>query len=182
MTKTYSSFVLLDRDGVLNVDRSHSVRHRSEFELIDGVPQAIETINAKGYSVIVITNQACVGRGDLDADELEVIHEIMQREVEAADGKIDDIYVCPHVDADNCSCRKPKPGLLEDAQHDHGFRMQDTFFVGDDIRDMQAARGADAQPAVVRTGKGMSWTPPEGVPVFDDLTDFAESLSPASIK
>lgn len=180
MTKTFSTFVLLDRDGVINVDRSHSVRDRSEFALIDGVPHAIQTINAKGYGVIVITNQACVGRGDLASDELDVIHDIMKREVEAGGGTIKDLYVCPHVDADHCPCRKPKPGLLEKAQNDYGFRMHDTFFVGDDIRDMQAARAAGARPAVVRTGKGDTWTPPEEVPVFDNLTDFARSLPPAS--
>jgi len=180
MTKSSPSFVLLDRDGVLNVDRSHSVRDRSEFELIDGVPQAIETINEKGYRVIVITNQACVGRGDLDSDELDAIHDILKREVESEGGMIDDVYVCPHVDADECSCRKPQPGLLEEAQQDYGFRMQDTFLVGDDARDMQAARVAGARPVVVRTGKGSAWTPPEDVPVLDDLMAFAQFLKPAS--
>jgi D-glycero-D-manno-heptose 1,7-bisphosphate phosphatase len=176
MANSSSSFVLLDRDGVLNVDRSHSVRDRSEFELIDGAAEAVETMNEKGYRVVVVTNQACVGRGDLDPDELEVIHLMLRQEVREAGGDIEDIYVCPHVDADQCSCRKPNPGLLEEAQRDYGFDLASTFFVGDDERDMQAAHNAEARPAVVRTGKGSRWEPPEHVPVFDDLTHFAERL------
>lgn len=171
-------FVLLDRDGVLNVDRSHSVRDRSEFELVDGAAEAVSTINDKGYRVIVVTNQACVGRGDLDPEELDAIHQILRRKVRDAGGHIDDVYVCPHVDADECRCRKPRPGLLEDAREDYEFDLSETFFVGDDDRDMQAAQDAGARPAVVRTGKGSRWEPPEDVPVFEDLTDFANSLKP----
>ncbi len=174
------SFVLLDRDGVLNVDRSHSVRDRSEFELIDGAPQAVRTINDKGYHVIVVTNQACVGRGELATDELEVIHRILLQNVREAGGEIEDIYVCPHVDADECECRKPNPGLLYRAQEDYGFNLEKTFFVGDDDRDMQAAQNAGARPAIVRTGKGSRWQPPESVPTFEDIADFARTLRPAA--
>ncbi|MCS4034091.1 D-glycero-D-manno-heptose 1,7-bisphosphate phosphatase [Salinibacter ruber] len=181
MTKQRAPFVLLDRDGVLNVDRSHSVRDRSEFKLIDGAPEAVNTINAKGYRVIVVTNQACVGRGDIDPEELDMIHHILQRKIHSAGGEIDDVYVCPHVDADECACRKPRPGLLLQAQRDYGFDLDRTFFVGDDDRDMRAAQNAGASPAVVRTGKGSRWHPPESVPVFDDLADFAERLDPVSI-
>ena len=174
------SFVLLDRDGVLNVDRAHSVRERSEFELIEGAVEAVKTINDKGYRVLVLTNQACVGRGDLDPDELDVIHRILHQSVRDVGGEIEDIYVCPHVDADECSCRKPSPGLLHQAQQDYGFDFSETFFVGDDGRDMQAARNARAQPAVVRTGKGSEWDPPQTVPVFDSLLDFARWLTPVT--
>lgn len=176
MTISSSSFVLLDRDGVLNVDRPHSVRNRSEFELIDGAADAVQTLNQKGYRVVVVTNQACVGRGELDPEELEAIHRILRREVREAGGELEDIYICPHVDADQCSCRKPQSGLLEKARRDYEFDLSSTFFVGDDIRDMQAAQNAGARPAVVRTGKGSRWEPPEHVPVFDDLTHFAQSL------
>lgn len=177
-----SPFVLLDRDGVLNVDRSHSVRDRSEFELISGATEAVRLINDKGYRVVVVTNQACVGRGDLATDELDAIHRILRREIREAGGQVEDIYVCPHVDADECECRKPNPGLLHQAQQDHGFELADTFFIGDDDRDMRAAQNAGARPAVVRTGKGDRWNPPADVPVFDDLADFAAQLDRASVE
>jgi len=177
---TAPSFVLLDRDGVLNVDRPHSVRDRTEFELIDGAAMAVQTINEKGYRVAVVTNQACVGRGDLAPDELNAIHRIMRRQIREAGGHVEDIYVCPHVDTDECECRKPNPGLLRQAQKDYGFELENTFFVGDDVRDMQAAQNAGARPAVVRTGKGDRWDPPPEVPVFDDLSDFAAQLDRVS--
>ena len=176
MTESSSHFVLLDRDGVLNVDRPHSVRDRSEFELIDGAAEGVRRMNEKGYQVIVVTNQACVGRGDLAPDELNAIHEILHQKVSDAGGEIAGIYVCPHVDADECRCRKPSPGLLKQAYQDHGFDLSETFFVGDDERDMKAAKRAGARPAVVRTGKGTQWEPPAQVPVFEDVMGFAKHL------
>jgi D-glycero-D-manno-heptose 1,7-bisphosphate phosphatase len=173
-------FVFLDRDGVINQDRASSVCHRSEFKLIDGVPDAVRCLNEKGYGVIVITNQACVGRGELDPDELKVIHSQMIASIRAGGGNIVDIYVCPHVDAADCMCRKPRPGLLEQAGEEHDIGLTSTWFVGDDERDMEAALAAGCRPAVVRTGKGSRWTPPEEVPVFQDLPDFARSIPHAS--
>lgn len=169
-------FIFLDRDGVLNRDRSHSVRHRSEFELIDRVPAAIHRLNEKGYRLIVITNQACIGRGDLDIAELKAIHDQMKMAIEAGGGGVTDIYVCPHTDADGCTCRKPEPGLLIQASKDYGIDLRTTWFIGDDERDMQAAAAAGCRPGIVRTGKGSQWTPPDEVAVFDDLYDFASCI------
>ncbi len=180
MSEPSSRFVLLDRDGVLNVDRAHSVRDQTEFEMIDGAAEGVSMINEKGYHVIVVTNQACVGRGDLTPDELDAIHEILQHKVSDAGGEILNIYVCPHVDADECRCRKPSPGLLEKARRDYDFVLSETFFVGDDDRDMKAAQQAGARPVVVRTGKGSQWEPPSNVPVFKDVVDFAKHLDPVS--
>ena len=171
--------IFLDRDGVINVDRASSVCHRSEFELIDGVPNAIQMLNDKRYRVIVITNQACVGRGDLDPAELEKIHAKMVKGLNQSGGSIEDIYVCTHTDSDGCACRKPKPGLLIQAGNDHGVELADTWFIGDDRRDMQAAIAAGCKPGVVRTGKGAQWTPPDGIPVFKNLHNFASSIAPA---
>lgn len=173
-------FVFLDRDGVINQDRTQSVCHRSEFELINSVPDAVRQLNEKGYRVIVITNQACIGRDELDPDELGVIHEQMVKSVEAAGGRIADIYVCPHTDADECECRKPRPGLLKQAAAEYDVRLSDTWFIGDDERDMQSAIAAGCKPGIVRTGKGAQWTPPDEVPVFDDLHDFASHIVPVA--
>ena len=173
-----SRFIFLDRDGVINVDRASSVCHRSELELIDGVPNAIQMLNDKGYQVIVITNQACVGRGDLDPAELEKIHAKMARGINQSGGSIEDIYVCSHTDEDDCTCRKPKPGLLIQAENDYRIELDDTWFIGDDKRDMQAAIAAGCKPGVVRTGKGALWTPPNEVPVFEDLHYFASHVPP----
>lgn len=141
------------------------------------VPEAIAALNRSGYRVLIISNQACVGRGDLAPDELERIHQTMQRDIGAAGGNVERIYVCPHTDEDSCDCRKPKPGLLLQAQRDFGFEPAETWMVGDASRDVEAALSAGCRPALIRSRKEPGYRPPEGVPVFDDLMQFVRQVS-----
>ena len=168
--------VLLDRDGVINVDRPQSVLHRREFRLLPRVGKAIAEMNRKGYRVLVLTNQGCIGRGELSWQELGLIHELMQRRIVDAGGRIDAIYVCPHVDGDHCDCRKPKPGLVRQARLRHDFDPADTWMVGDAERDIEAAINAGCRPALVRTGKGAAVRSGPDIAVFDDLAHFARQL------
>jgi len=168
--------VLLDRDGVINRDLPGSVCSRTDFEMLPGAAQAIAELNRKGYHVLVITNQACVGRGDLAESELTAIHELMRRQVERFGGRIDRIYVCPHVDEDDCDCRKPRPGLIEQAHEDFGFECAATWVVGDSDRDIEAARRAGCRAALVTTGKGLAGERPAGIPEFEDLAHFAREI------
>lgn len=166
--------VLLDRDGVLNVDRPESVQTVAAFELIEGAAQAVARLCDAGYTILVVTNQACVGRGDVSAETLEAIHDRLRADVAAVGGRISRIYVCPHRDEDGCDCRKPKPGLVARAQRDFGFEPAETWLVGDDERDVLAARAAGCRPALVRTGKGAQHTAAmREVPVYRDLAAFA---------
>lgn len=175
--KRGACFVLLDRDGVINRDLPRSVRSEQEFVLLPGAAEAIAELNRKGYRVLVVTNQACIGRGELASEELERIHETLRQGVSAAGGKIERIYVCPHTDEDDCECRKPRPGLLIRAQSEFGFEPAQTWMVGDAERDVAAARRAGVRPAVVRTGSDKAYRAPDGVPVFDDLLHFAREIS-----
>ena len=170
-------FVLLDRDGVINEDRPGSVRSESDFVFLPHAPEAIAELNHKGYRVLVVTNQACVGRGELTLDELERIHKSMLGDVRAAGGEIERIYVCPHTDEEECDCRKPRPGLLTRAQRDFGFEPSQTWMIGDAGRDVAAAIAAGVRPALVRAGKDPAYRAPNDVPVFDDLMDFARQIS-----
>lgn len=170
-------YVLLDRDGVINRDRPGSVLSVAEFRLIDNVPEAIATLNDCGYRVLVITNQACVGRGDLDIGELDEIHNYMRDQISLKGGAIHGIYVCPHTDDDNCQCRKPSVGLINNAQRDHGFVAGETWMIGDDYRDVEAANSAGCKPGIVYTGKLQPGQTPSGVAVFQDLMEFAMSIS-----
>lgn len=169
-------FVLLDRDGVINEDRPESVRSRNTFVVLPNVPEAIALLNQKGYAVVVVTNQACVGRGELSREELDAIHRLMIDEVGRAGGRIERIYVCPHIDEDHCDCRKPKTGLIDQARQDYGFQSAETWIVGDDLRDIQAAQAAGCRPALVRTGKGAQIVAPAEVPIFRDLMHFAVAI------
>jgi len=168
--------VLLDRDGVINRDLPGSVCSTSDFELLPGAARAIAEMNRKGYHVLVITNQACVGRGDLTPAGLEAIHRLLQRRLAGHGGRIERFYVCPHTDADNCDCRKPRTGLIERARADYGFQPAATWMVGDSARDIEAALGAGCRPGLVRTGNGVDGNLHAHVREFEDLSEFAREL------
>ncbi len=170
-------FVLLDRDGVINKDLPGSVCRVEDFELLPDAATAIARLNDLGFAVLVITNQACVGRGDLAIDELRAIHARMHEEIAAAGGKIDAVYVCPHTDDDDCDCRKPRPGLIEQAARDYGFDRAATWMVGDSERDVVAAHAAGCRAALARSGKSLPGRARNDVPVFDRLLEFVDALS-----
>jgi D-glycero-D-manno-heptose 1,7-bisphosphate phosphatase len=133
--------VILDRDGVLNKKppKAQYVRSWSEFEWLPGAKQALQLLNERGYRVIVVSNQAGIGRGMMTAQDLEQIHDQMKREAGDAGGHIAAIYHCPHDWNDGCECRKPSPGLLFQAQRDFHLDLTRTPYLGDDERDAQAA-------------------------------------------
>ena len=172
--------VLLDRDGVLNVDLQGSVRSLEQMRMIDGAAEAVATLCAKGYLVLVVTNQAVVARGQLSRPALESIHRKMDSIIGEAGGRIDRWYVCDHQDADECACRKPKAGLIELARKDFGFDPASTWMVGDASRDLDAAKAGGCKAALVLTGKGpqTALAHPE-VPVFATLKAFVEALPAA---
>jgi D-glycero-D-manno-heptose 1,7-bisphosphate phosphatase len=176
-----SAVVLLDRDGVLNRDLPGSVTALGELSLEAGADHAVALLSRAGYAVLVITNQAAVGRGQLSGPELTRINDRLAAWVAAAGGRIDRFYVCPHTEQEGCPCRKPKPGLIEQAAREWGFERATTWFVGDAERDVAAARAAGCRPALVRTGKGRAAAAshPE-VPCYDDLLAFATALTGAA--
>ena len=130
-----------------------------------------------GYACVVITNQACVGKGLISEAELDAIHQRMCSLLEAAGGRIAGIFRCTHTDATPCPCRKPKPGLIIDAQARFGFDPASTWMVGDAGRDVAAARAAGCRPALVATGKGRrEHANVPDVPLFASLAAFASEL------
>ena len=136
--------VILDRDGVLNVrpPRAEYIRAPEDFAWLDGSLEALRLLHEAGYRIIVVSNQAGIGRGVMTADEVEAVNRRMRHDAEAAGGQIDAVYYCPHDWDAGCRCRKPLPGMLFDAQHDHQLDLAATTFIGDDERDGQAARAA----------------------------------------
>lgn len=136
--------VILDRDGVLNrrPPQAQYVRNWTEFEWLPGAKEALGLFNAAGYRVIVVSNQAGIGRGVMTEADLSQIHGLMQSEAAEAGGHIDAVYYCPHDWSNGCECRKPKPGLLFRAQRDLSLDLTRALFIGDDGRDAQAAEAA----------------------------------------
>lgn len=171
--------ILLDRDGVINRDVPTSVCSAGELQFLPGSLEAIRLLKEAGYVVLVLTNQACVGRGDLSPGGLEAIHDIMRREAADLGGNIDEFFICPHVPGDQCPCRKPEPGLVFQAQSKWGFTLEETLFVGDAARDIQAALAAGCRPVLVLTGKGESTRESYqsgDIPIFADLLSVVQSI------
>ena len=143
--------VFLDRDGVLNEKppRAEYVRTWNDFEWRPGAKEALKLFHDAGYRVIVVSNQAGIARGAMTEADLADIHRCMNQEVTKAGGRIDAIYYCPHGWDDGCECRKPKPGMLFQAQREHQLDLSRTPFIGDDERDAEAACAAGCPPLLL---------------------------------
>lgn len=172
--------IILDRDGVINHDSPAYIKSPEEWKPIPGSLEAIALLSQAGYRVLVATNQSGVGRGLFEMATLNAIHDKMHRALGLAGGRIDGIFYCPHAHDAGCSCRKPKTGLLEEIAHRFGVSLEGVPFIGDSLRDLQAAVAVGAQPILVLTGKGKKTRKdgdlPEGTVVYDDLASAVRSL------
>ncbi|MCE2400622.1 D-glycero-beta-D-manno-heptose 1,7-bisphosphate 7-phosphatase [Candidatus Poribacteria bacterium] len=148
--------IFLDRDGVINRNPPDwgYVCNWTDFTFLPNALEAIRDITQRGFRIFVATNQAGIGRGIFTEQQLTDIHRKMLNEIEDAGGLIENIYYCPHHPDAGCECRKPKPGMLLRAVHEYDVDMSNSFFVGDSITDIQAARNAGASPILVLTGHG----------------------------
>lgn len=174
--------ILLDRDGTINVERTDYVKSIDELILLAGALSALASLSVFGAPIVLITNQSAIGRGIVSHEQIAEIHAHLCSLVRTAGGHIDAIYVCPHRPDEACSCRKPKPGLLQSAASEMGFDLRRSIFVGDSITDYQAARAAGCTPVLVRTGRQASKlahlvTTEPGVVLLDDLTAVVEWMN-----
>lgn len=181
MLEGSNHWILLDRDGVLNVDTADSVKSLDELEIEPGAALGCEILRTAGYRLAVITNQSAVGRGHMTLATLCAVNDELDR---ALGGVIDRWYICPHAPDDGCRCRKPDTLLFEQARADLGFNPADTWFVGDAPRDLAAARRFGCRAALVLSGKGAataasSASDDPNIPTWTDLEAFAVWLTRA---
>ena len=179
--------VILDRDGVLNVERHGDyVRDRSQWQWIPGAREGLAMLSLAGMHISVATNQSGIGRGAMSRADVDAIHARMLEEAAAAGGIIERVLVCPHAPGDDCACRKPLPGLFLQAIQAAGIPGRATIAVGDDLRDLEAAWAAGIRAVLLRTGKGRvteAVVPAGKAGIFDDLRAFAAaSLSSAALE
>jgi D-glycero-D-manno-heptose 1,7-bisphosphate phosphatase len=165
--------VILDRDGVINFDSPQFIKSPDEWKPIPGSLAAIARLNQADYRVVVATNQSGIGRGLFDMDTLNAIHEKMLKALAEVGGHIDAIFFCPHTAADDCACRKPKTGMLEEIATRFNTDLKGVPAIGDALRDIQSAAAVGARPMLVRTGKGRKTAddpelPPQ-TPIYADL-------------
>lgn len=174
--------VVLDRDGTINYDSEQHIKSPAEWKPIPGSLEAIARLTQSGHRVVVATNQSGIGRGLFDTATLNAIHDVMQRAVHQAGGRIDAIFFCPHAGDADCDCRKPKPGMLLEIARRMNMSLEGVPMVGDSLRDLQAAAAAGARPVLVLTGKGRKTRAagglPEGTAIFADLAAFAAQQAP----
>ena len=150
-------FIILDRDGVINkkAPKSTYVTKWLEWEWIKGSKEAIVKLKKAGFKIIIVTNQAGIARGIMTSADLELIHTKMILELKEFGGGIDKIYYCPHSWNDNCECRKPKPGMLFEAQREFHLNLNNTWFVGDDERDELAGKAAGMKTFLINGDNGL---------------------------
>ena len=171
--------VVLDRDGVINRDSSAYIKGPGEWEPLPGSLDAIARLTARGFTVVVCTNQSGLARGLFDTADLARIHGRMDSAVRAAGGRLSGIYVCPHGPDDGCRCRKPESGLLEAVGRRLGVSLAGVPVIGDSARDLEAARRAGARPILVLTGNGrrtLAAGNAAGVEHYADLSAAVDQL------
>jgi D-glycero-D-manno-heptose 1,7-bisphosphate phosphatase len=179
--------LILDRDGVLNREPGDGgyVRAPEEFVWLPGVLEALSMLRGAGVRLTVATNQAGVGRGLMSAAQLAAVHAHMQAQAAAVGGALDAVLVCPHAPEAQCLCRKPAPGLVQAAIARSGIAAGETLVIGDDGRDLEAARRAGVTAALVRTGKGRSTEAQlsgTDVVAYDDLLQLARALTAGRLR
>ena len=150
--------IFLDRDGTINKYVGF-LRNIDDFELIDGVSEAIKLINQSGYLAIVVTNQPVIARGEVSWEELNEIHKKMATLLGKKGAYVDGIYICPHHPDKgfegerpeykiDCDCRKPKPGLLLQAAKDFNIDLSESYMIGDSYRDVEAGENAGVKKSI----------------------------------
>ncbi len=173
------SVIVLDRDGVINVDREDYVKNPAELEFIPGSLEAMARLSRAGHELVIATNQSGVGRGLYSMASVDAIHRHLIREAARKGARISGIYVCPHAPLAACDCRKPAPGLLQRIARDFSVSPSKLIMIGDTAKDLGVAEAVGARAILVRTGQGEATlarldTPPKAI--HADLAGAADAL------
>lgn len=152
--RTLRPAVFLDRDGTI-CDEVGYLNHASRFRMFPFAAGAIRRLNEAGAAVVVVTNQSGVARGYFPESLVGEVHALLQRELLLGGAHVDGIYYCPHGSGENCECRKPKTGMLEQAARELGLDLRRSFVVGDRYGDVELATRAGTQSVLVKSGYGM---------------------------
>jgi D-glycero-D-manno-heptose 1,7-bisphosphate phosphatase len=162
-------FALVDRDGTINEERHH-LATAEDVALIPGSADALVRLRDLGLGIVVVTNQAEVGRGNLPLAALDRINGRLQTLLADRGATVDAIEVCPHRPEDGCECRKPKPGMALRAAARLGFAPDASVVIGDHLADLGMGRAIGATTILVRTGHGATEEPAAG-DLADHVTD-----------
>ncbi len=169
--------VILDRDGVINHDSPDYIKSEDEWHAIEGSLEAIARLTKAGIKVFIASNQSGLAYGLFDYNTLYAMHKKLLHEAESLGGCVNGFFFCPFLTG---PCRKPNPGLLVDIANRAHINLETTPFIGDAMRDLEAAIAVNAIPVLVKTGKGTSTfnsgEVPSHVQVHADLYTAVDSL------
>lgn len=177
--------VILGRDGTINRYRDDHVKSVDELEPLPGALEAVARLNHAGWHTVMATNQPGIGRGLLDMVSLNAVHLRLNQLLAEKGGRLDALFFCPHTPEENCSCRKPLPGLILEIGERFNVDLSQVHMVGASLKDLQTAQAAGCIPHVLR-GERLGPLDEEqlqaqlssmpGVRLHADLTAFAEQL------
>jgi len=146
--------VFIDRDGVICRNRRDHVKSWDEFVFLPGTRAALARLAESDLAVVIITNQAVINRGIVSVNTVEDIHRRMTQAIQAAGGRVDRVYYCPHRPDEQCGCRKPQPGMLFQAAKELGLDLERSYLIGDAWSDMLAGQAVGCRCYMVLTGRG----------------------------
>ena len=152
-TKPKRRAVFLDRDGTISEEMGY-VNHLSRFVIFPYAAAAIRRLNQANLPVIVVTNQSGVARNFFPESLVEKVHNKLKTDLAAAGARVDAIYYCPHIRDNNCTCRKPIPGMLEQAAREHALDLADSVLVSDRYDDISMGQSVGCHSILVLSGYG----------------------------
>ena len=173
--------IFLDRDGVIIENRPEYVRSWEDVFIYPQALSALAQASRSRYKIILVTNQSAIGRGIISFQTGVEINDRLVNIIQAAGGRIDGVFMCPHAPEENCDCRKPRPGLFLQAAQALSLDLENSIMIGDALTDLQAAQAAGITRAIlVRTGRGAEQALlPEAIQAgpFSVCADLAEALA-----
>lgn len=169
--------VFLDRDGTLNVEKEYVFRYE-DWEWVPGAVEGLKRLAGLEFRLVVVSNQSGVARGYYRVSDVQILHNRVAKELETKGVHISGFYFCPHGPKDGCECRKPKPGMILQAEKELGIDLSRSFMVGDKLIDVEAGQAAGVRPILVGTGYGAIEKKrlPVNVPFAADLLAVSEWL------
>ncbi len=175
--------IFLDRDGVLIENNPNYVRSWEDVFIFPQALAALARIFAAPYKIVLVTNQSAVGRGLISLEQAWDINTQLVKVIEQAGGRIDGTFMCPHAPEEQCTCRKPQPGLLLQAARELSLDLSRSILIGDALSDIQAGQAAGVfKTVLVRTGRGSTQAdiPPSTQPhpdfVFENISEALAAL------
>ena len=170
--------IFLDRDGVIteNIENSY-VNTVADVSYIDGALGSLAELAKSHYSIVIVTNQAGVGKGYFSLEMAQAINAYVRESILNSGGRVDGFYLCPHTPEENCECRKPRPGMLLQAQRELNIDLSNSWMIGDALTDLQAGEAAGVKETMlVLTGRGAKQAQEHNLQGVANLTEALKKI------